>query len=176
MIITRKLPVDSRRAASTRTANRRGVSPRVPMKGSESPGASEARLLRKCSPDEQIQITVVVRRRNELDANPRPLAPISREEFAQKYGANPDDIAKLKKFAADNHLEMTGANPESRTVTLKGNAADLGKAFGVELGYYSDSKYENYRSYRGAITLPKELAEAVQGVFGLQNRPVSKAH
>jgi len=62
-----------------------------------------------------------------------------------------------------------------RTVTLSGTAAAMEKAFGVELNEYEHPD-GSYRGRTGAIQIPEEYASIIQGVFGLDDRPMVKPH
>jgi kumamolisin len=62
-----------------------------------------------------------------------------------------------------------------RTVELTGAAADMQKAFGVELNQKKIDGVE-YRVREGSIFLPSSLAGGVVAVLGLDNRPQAKAH
>jgi kumamolisin len=130
-------------------------------------------------PNEEVTVTVLLRRRSGAqlpdlaEARDSGRGPISREEFAENYGADPADVAAIRAFAADHHLDVGQVNMPGRTVSLSGTAAAMSDAFGVELRRYSHPGGE-YRGREGEITLPADIAGIVQGVFGLDNRPQAK--
>lgn len=127
-------------------------------------------------PNEEVTVTVLLRRRGSAQL-PDPAqsrdsrgGPMSREEFAASYGADPSDVDAVRAFAADHHLDVRQVNLPARTVLLAGTAAAMSEAFGVELRRYRHPEGE-YRGREGEITLPANLAGIVEGVFGLDNRP-----
>jgi hypothetical protein len=92
---------------------------------------------------EQLTVTVYVRPRAGHPELREPdggslLAPdpLSDEDFAAAYGADPADIDKVVKFAKPPKLKVTNSDPLKRSVTLQGDAAALQSAFGVQLKRY----------------------------------------
>jgi kumamolisin len=104
-------------------------------------------------------------------AAPTPI--LSHDEFDQRYGAAPKDIAQLRKFAKANNLSIVRESESRRSVMLSGTVENFNKAFQVALKTYS---YPNgtYRGRVGPVRIPANLAQIVEGVFGLDNRPVAK--
>lgn len=127
-------------------------------------------------PGEEITVTLLLRRRsgaqlpNLAEARDSRRGPMSREQFAQSFGADPSDVDVVRAFATDHHLDVRQVNMAGRTVVLAGTAAAMSDAFGVELRRYRHPEGE-YRGREGEISLPADLAGIVQGVFGLDNRP-----
>jgi kumamolisin len=127
-------------------------------------------------PNEEVTVTVLLRRRSGAqlpdlaEARDSGHGPMSREEFAESFGADPSDVDAIRAFAADHHLEVQQVNMAARTVMLAGTAAAMSEAFGVELRRYRHPEGE-YRGREGEITLPADIAGIVEGVFGLDNRP-----
>jgi kumamolisin len=62
-----------------------------------------------------------------------------------------------------------------RSVVLSGTTATFGPAFGVSLHQFEHAG-GTYRGRTGSISVPAELTEVVEGVFGLDNRPQADAH
>ncbi|HKV54564.1 MAG TPA: S53 family peptidase [Candidatus Binataceae bacterium] len=154
------------------------------LKGSERKPLKAARSLGKADPKERLEVTMLLSRRTS-DAlsehiqqlhgtNTRP-APLKREEFARQFGADPEDIAEVRKFAGSHGLAVVDEDAARRTIVLSGTVEQFNKAFQVELEHF---EHENgsYRGRTGAIHLPDELTGKVEGVFGLDNRPQAKPH
>jgi kumamolisin len=59
---------------------------------------------------------------------------------------------------------------------LSGTAAKFGAAFGVQLADYAHPDGGSYRGRQGPIYIPSDLADIVQGVFGLDDRPAARPH
>jgi kumamolisin len=104
---------------------------------------------------------------------------LSDNEFAEKYGASEEDLAKVSAFAREHHLNVIKTDAAHRIIIVTGTVAQVNKAFGVELQNYEhevgqDPKIERYRGRDGFIHVPRELKDIVRGVFGLDNRNITK--
>lgn len=149
---------------------------RVPLRGSNRAPLRGASAVGPVDPNEAVTVTLLLRRRSGAqlpdlaEARDSRRGPISREEFAATFGADPADVDAIRTFAADHHLEVGQVNLAARTVSLAGTAAAMSEAFGVELRRYRHPEGE-YRGREGEITLPADIAGIVEGVFGLDNRP-----
>jgi kumamolisin len=133
-------------------------------------------------PSAEFRVTVTVRRRNELPSieaqskqKPGERTYLTREEHAERHGADPGDIAKVETFARENGLRVTDTNAAQRTVTLSGTAPAYSKAFGVNLKMYKSGDVA-YRGREGDILIPENLQGIVTSVTGLDNRPFAKPH
>jgi kumamolisin len=133
-------------------------------------------------PSAEFRVTVTVRRRNELPTieaqskqKPGERTYLTREEHAERHGADPADIAKVEAFARENGLRVTDTNAAQRTVTLSGTAPAYSKAFGVDLKMYKSGDVA-YRGREGDILIPENLQGIVTSVIGLDNRPFAKPH
>jgi kumamolisin len=133
-------------------------------------------------PSAEFRVTITVRRRNELPSieaqsklKPGERTYLTREEHAERHGADPADIAKVEAFARENGLRVTDTNAAQRTVTLSGTAPAYSKAFGVDLKMYKAGEVA-YRGREGDILIPENLQGIVTSVTGLDNRPFAKPH
>lgn len=151
---------------------------REPMAGARDVGAVD--------PQAEAEVTLRVRSRSseadlrqrlQLTASkpPSERTYLSRAEFTQVHGASPEDLAKIDQFAHNHHLTVVESSIPKRVVRLRGTLADLQAAFGVSLRRYR-SKDIIYRGRTGPVYVPKELKGIVEGVFGLDNRPVARPH
>jgi kumamolisin len=79
-------------------------------------------------------------------------------------------------------MKMVETNLARRTLVASGTVAQIDKAFAVTLGYYrlenahglEQGKVESYRERDGSIYVPREVADVIVGVFGLDNRRITK--
>ncbi|HEY1217659.1 MAG: S53 family peptidase [Bryobacteraceae bacterium] len=158
---------------------------RIKLPGSERRAMAGAKAGKIVDPADQIEVTVRIRGRAQASSEdlmklgaqkPAERRPVSREEFAERFGADPADFAKVEAFAHDHGLAVSAVNPGQRTMRLKGSAAGLSEAFGVELRHYATGGAAAYRGRTGSIYIPKELKDIIVGVHGLDNRPVAKPH
>jgi kumamolisin len=135
-----------------------------------------ADVLGPVDPDERVEVSVILKPRRPLaELEARLDRPMSREEFASSYGADPDDLARVEAFARSYGLEVVESSQPRRTVRLAGRAADVGAAFGVRLHRYRLEDGTEYRAPDGSVRLPSDLEPLVEGVFGLDTRPVARS-
>jgi kumamolisin len=145
-----------------------------------------AKLIGPSDPQEQMEITVYLRRGSQLEAYPNvaqlgslPVNErrhLSRQEFTKTHGANTDDLARVRRFAAEFGLRVKEENPARRSVVLAGTVEAFSRAFETRLERYEHPTKGYYRGRTGTLTIPTELAPAIEGVFGLDNRPQAKPH
>jgi kumamolisin len=165
----------------------------VPLLGSEHHSTADIKLLGPANEAEIIKVTIVLRRRK--DGPPLPdfdyfgkIAPskhkrLSMDEFASKYGAHPDDIKKIVEFAEKAGMKIIETHPAKRTVVISGTVAIINSAFAIVLHRIEHKvvkrrgekpKKETYRGRLGFIHVPIKLAEIIVGIFGLDNRRITK--
>lgn len=99
---------------------------------------------------------------------------MSRNEAAQTMGADPQDIQKATDFAESHGLTVTESSPAQRSLKISGTVAQMEDAFGVRL-LQGQSGNESYLYYDEPITLPASLAGVIEGVLGLDQRPVAES-
>jgi len=150
---------------------------KVTLKGTEHTPMQGARAIGPTSPHQLIEISVILRHRQTMNLSQHRGQILSHSDFVKNYGADPNDVEQIRQFARDNNLEVLTRGDElhRRTVTMAGTAADMEKAFSVELVGFEHPD-GTYRSHTGPIQVPDTLASMIQGVFGLDNRPVAHPH
>lgn len=164
----------------------------VRLEGSERRTSSKAKLIGPVDEKETFAVTIVLRRRAdgptfpEFDyftkTPPRRRMRLSHDEFTEKYGAHPDEIQAIEKFAKKHGLTVKSSHAGRRHVVVEGTAAQFSAAFGVSFNRYElppaprrkgvPPRRTTYRGRDGFIHVPKELAESIVGIFGLDNRPI----
>ena len=146
----------------------------VAVTGSERVPLPGARALGRANPHTTIEVSLKLRRKNKLqDLTGRPSATLSRDELAEKYGASDDDIDKVVQAFQKFGLKRVEANAATRTVRLSGTITQMENAFQVKLFDYAHPD-GNYRGRVGAVSVPPEVKDIVQAVFGLDNRRVAR--
>jgi kumamolisin len=158
---------------------------RKTINGSDRAPLHGARVVGPVPADERFEVTVRVRRKASLaslaasglhaDQAPQNRNYLTREQYATNYGADPADIAKVEAFAKAHGLVVVESSPARRSVFLSGTAASFAKAFGTTIDQYEHDG-GTYRGRTGVLTIPAELQPIVEGVFGIDNRPVAKPH
>jgi kumamolisin len=152
-------------------------SSKIALSGSERAPLSGASLVGPTDPNQLVEISIVLKQRRELKLDHLQGKILSHNEFASTYGADPAHIERIRAFAQENNLKVVEHGDEiaRRTVKVQGTVANLEKAFSVTLNDYEHPK-GRYRGRTGAIHVPAELADVIQGVFGLDNRPQAQPH
>src|SRR5579862_4088688 len=140
---------------------------RFVLPGSARAPRADAQPAGTPTPTDTLDVSVVVRRRAPLELG---APPISREAFAERYGADPADVRRVEAFAQQFDLAVVSVDAARRTIVLSGTVAAMNEAFGTTLRLYQ-SAHGLYRGRTGALLLPADLQHIVVGVFGLDNRP-----
>jgi kumamolisin len=177
---------------------RRTIMPKAPknyrpLAGSERKSEPNAKLKGSAAHTETLKVTIVLRRRPDgppvpdqsyyLTTPPSQRRRLSNEEFAKKYGAAEADIDQVTDFARAQGLTVVETHPARRMVVVSGTVAQFNEAFDVTLNYYEHEVVrgrdkrrhtETYRGRQGFIHVPENLADVIVGVFGLDNRRITK--
>jgi kumamolisin len=152
--------------------------------GSERAPLPGAREIGPANPNENVDVTIRLRSRAgkkpivNADTFTKPIGKrtiLSRKEFEQQHGADPNSISRVEAFAREHKLTVKEKSAARRTVILSGTVAAMNEAFGVELKEYQHPN-GNYRGRTGPVHIPVELQDVIEGVFGLDNRPQAKPH
>lgn len=134
-----------------------------------------ARAVGPADSSERIELSLLLRPRRPLsELQPRlaqGLAPVSREEFAASYGADPADLARVDAFAREHGLEVVESSTARRTVRLAGPAGELARLFGTELVLRESEDGAIFRAAVRPAVVPLELEGIVEAVFGFDTRP-----
>jgi kumamolisin len=155
-----------------------------PLKGSERIALTDARPVGPADQHERLEVSVIVRpqaraalaeRVSRLARGDQAGGPLSREAFAAAHGASSADLAAVKAFAHSHGLSVVQENAARRTVVLSGTVAQFDRAFGIELKHY-EYPGGTYRGREGVIQIPEELADTIEAVLGLDNRPQARPH
>src|SRR5580692_2190227 len=133
-------------AKSIRT---KSISPRIPkfaeqpraiLAGSEKAPPPESVHVRATPAKSKVTVSVIVKRKEPLKINRgggRASGPVrvTPGEFKKHHSADADALKLVRAFAREFHLKVdAGSNLAlRRTILLTGAAADVQKAFGVEL-------------------------------------------
>jgi kumamolisin len=155
----------------------------VPIEGSERDPVEGARRVRRAPPDERVEVTVVIRPKTSAPSTAELLssgAPaqrryLTRREFTSTLGADPADLERVAAFAREYGLDVLWSDAARRSVGLAGSVAQMQKAFRTDLAYY-ESPLGSYRGRTGPLHVPAELADVVEAVLGLDDRPQSAPH
>ena len=127
------------------------------------------------APNETLEVTLVLRRKNPLGKLARSTSHSARHaDFVARYGADPADVERLRAFSRQHGLQEVSCEPGRRTLRLSGTAQALQQAFGVQLGHYELTP--GGTPYVGSAQAPTLPDPAVIAVLGLDRRPVATPH
>jgi kumamolisin len=146
------------------------MSARTALRGSFRQHLKSSLKVGRPSPNERLEVTLVLRRKQQPQ-HPWSLDQyLSHEELAAVHGAFLADIEAVEEFASEQHFSVTGVDQAARTMTLSGLFGDLTSVFNadVELHRLGD---KTFRSRRGHLHVPPELAGRVIAVLGFDTRP-----
>jgi kumamolisin len=154
------------------------MQPRIVLRGSEKAPAAPA-VPEKATPlGSKLTVSVLVRRKKPLKAaHASGKQRLTRAQFRAGHAADPAAVKAVRAFAKEFSLTVQPGTPAPgrRTIKLTGTVANMQRAFGVALMQMTMDG-ATYRVREGSITLPSELADYVDAVLGLDNRPQAEPH
>ncbi|MBO1767190.1 S53 family peptidase [Allobranchiibius sp. GilTou38] len=119
--------------------------------------------------DQEIDVTLVLRRRAELPSASHASDPIDVAELAERYGADPADLQAVRSVVTDAGAHVLSEDPAGRRVMVRGTYAVLKKLFGVELTQARGDS-GSFRMRTGELSVPTGFGGAVIAVLGLDDR------
>jgi len=159
----------------------------VPLPGSErnaSPGVAPAAAQESAPgvpPGTRIEATLVLRRRAPLDAKALggASATLTNAQLAERFGADPADVALVVQTLSGIGLEIVGTDAASRRVRVAGSVELVTRVFGTDLRQVTSQAVTGveveHRHRTGTLSIPRNLAGVVTAVLGLDDRPQSRA-
>ncbi len=161
----------------------------VSIPGSDHHHKSDHRQLGPTAGNEQMEVTLFVRRRAQDGASPKlrevrdfsakpseTSKPMSHQEFAASHGANQADLQQVANFAASQGLAVVEESVPRRSVIVKGPVSAVNKAFGVAMYDYESPRTGKYRGHPGEAALPAAIANLVEGITGLDSHKIHAHH
>jgi kumamolisin len=151
--------------------------PRVTITGSERRPPAGASPLGPVDASALVEVTVVLRRRAEL---PEPMpTPISRDELAERYGADPADVQTVTAALQGAGATVLATDLGSRRIRARGPAGPMSELFGTSLDQVRSTdpvsgQAIEHRTRAGGLSVPAELGDAVVAVLGLDDRPQAR--
>ena len=129
----------------------------------------------KPTPDEIIQITLVLRRKMSA-SDPHPTdRHLSHDELAEAHGADPLDIRAVQEFANEYQLSIERIQLAARSVTLAGPLSKMMAAFCADVRLSMiDGKL--VRTRQGHLAVPKSLDGIVVSVLGFDERAAAETN
>jgi kumamolisin len=157
---------------------------RVVLPRSERAVPRNATHVGRTNAQQVISVSLIVKRKTPLNLNALGGRIVSREEFDEKYAADPASFDTVRQFAHQHGLAVDEASSSlpRRTLVLRGPTKAVEAAFGVELHDYepagagTSGTGQRFHTFSGTVTVPSGLAGLVDAVLGLDGRPVAKSH
>ncbi|HZS25521.1 MAG TPA: S53 family peptidase [Gaiellaceae bacterium] len=129
----------------------------VPLSGSERSPVPGAERVGDVDPRSDVDVTIVVRRGPD------------------GAGADAEDMEAVERFVRTAGMEVVSADAVRRVVIVHATAAQAATAFGVELARYEADGVE-YRGREGVIHVSADVAERIDAVLGLDDRPQARMY
>ena len=152
----------------------------TPLPGSDraaAPDVQPAAAPAALDPDRPISITVILRRRAPVP-DEALAAPMAREEFAERYGADPADVQRVTDTLTRLGATVTDADAGRRSLRVSGPTGVLARIFGADLSLSTSASptggRATHRHRTGGLSVPSELAGVIVAVLGLDDRPQSR--
>lgn len=155
----------------------KGLSDLRPLPGSDRaavPGAVPA----DSAPSEgsPIEVTLVLRRRAE-PPEPAPGGRLSPAELAERYGADPADVATVTDTLTSLGAQVLRVHQASRRMRVSAPPDVLTRIFGTTLELVTapapNGGFVTFRQRTGLLQVPSAVSPAVTAVLGLDNRPAA---
>ncbi len=153
----------------------------VVVPGSTRKALPNSRFIARSNPQEEIRVSIFVRRRRHLSAAAivstkvvdRHFPCESRAVTAEKcvfYGVDPADLEAVARWAESHRLMVIDTSIRMHRIMAEGTIATVQRAFQIQLNEYEHPKHGYFRGREGHLYVPPELAGVVIGVFGLEAR------
>jgi kumamolisin len=158
------------------------TSERTVVAGSERSLPAEGTEVGPAPAEERTSVTIRLRPKASPETALAELASkplversyMTREAFAAAYGADPDDVLAVQRFAVAAGLTILETSYARRSVVVEGTTAALDAAFGTAVKLFRSGDL-TFRGRTGALSVPAAIGPLVTGVFGLDERPQARA-
>jgi kumamolisin len=157
----------------------------VPLARSAHQHPAGHQKLEKAPDSERITASLILRRRKDSEPmkdlsyfNSTPASTrrqVTHKEFAGTYGADIAELLAVASFAHSSGLKVVESDAARRSVVISGTAVQMNNAFGIQLHYYN-SPLGHYHGHEGPANLPSDIADFVEAIIGLDNRPIPAKH
>lgn len=145
----------------------------VVLPGSARYHRAGTQVLGRADAHEWCDVTIKLRRAEEL---PEPIAGkavVSRADFDKRYGAGTDDLATVENVLGKAGLTIESKNVATRSIKAGGPVEAMEKLFQVHLLRVQHGDHF-YRGRVGDIHIPTALEGIITGVFGLDMRRMTR--
>jgi len=151
----------------------------VALKGSVHPHPKNHKKIGPAKGSEELTVTLMLRRKPSGSKRPqivdRTAPRPSREDFVGARGADKGELKQVVDFAEAAGLKVMEQDEARRSVVVRGTVSAVEKAFAVQLNDYQYDRGK-YRSHDDPVKVPSSIADCVEAVIGLTDRPVRAQH
>jgi len=131
-------------------------------------------LLLQRSTAQQTDLDNLIARQQETTA-PEYHKWLTPKEFGARFGANPDDIAKLSTWLQSHGFQVRSVLNNASIIDFAATAGQVREAFHTELHYFN-IEGGKYAANVQDPQIPAALAPVVTGIVGLVKIPLHTAH
>lgn len=158
----------------------------VTIKGSSRRALAGARMVGAAESTEPIRLSLYARQnpasrieRARVTAElsrqfPKQRHYLKGEAFDSIFGADPEDVKRIKTWAARKGFKVLDSNPANRRISVEGDVPTINQAFGTSLSEYEQPMLGRFRGREGPLRIDHEMYGLVEGVFGLDTRPTGR--
>ncbi|ARC57662.1 Pseudomonalisin [Frondihabitans sp. 762G35] len=157
----------------------------VRLAGSERPPAPGLRpATAQTAPSEEVEATLVLRRRSPVDPASLLDGPVDRDAYLRDHGADPADVDLVRSTLEALGVAVRSVDAASRRVRIAGPLAVVQRVFGTSLEMMSSDApvppgaaeaRSDHRHREGGLSIPRALDGVVTAVLGLDTRPQARA-
>jgi kumamolisin len=157
----------------------------VPLPGSERPAAEGVEPAAVGIDHEStIEVTLILRRRASMSSKDVLGAPLTSEEVAARFGAEPADAALVGATLTALGLRVLSTDLASRRIRVSGTVAAISRVFGTSVSAAtkasagtttSDDVAQPHRIRTGGLSIPAQLDGIITAVLGIDDRPQARA-
>ncbi len=154
------------------------------IRGSHRVRVPDATYLSDCDPEQVIKLSIYARRNTRPSTKtltsieklqsqlPGKRRYLTNAEFDDVFGASQADLKTISAWAERSNLKVLETNVSKRRVLVEGKIREVSISFGVVLSEYDHPTLGRFRGREGALHVPEEVYGVIDGVFGLDTRPV----
>ena len=123
-------------------------------------------------PNQSATISLYVKAKTSA-AEPGSARIVGREAMkSERESSLAETFARLSAFASAHNLKVVETEPARRLMKVSGAIGDLSAAFGANLALYQHGE-GTYRGRTGTLSAPADVADDLEAVLGLDQRPVA---
>jgi subtilase family serine protease len=157
--------------------------PLVAVPGSATPTIAGAHRDSAVAADQKISVAVSLKLHNTAALNAFDTAVstpgsadyghyLTPAQFNAEFAPTAAEVAQVRQYLAGAGLTVTGVSGNRQVVDATGTAGQVSSAFATSLSNYTQGS-THYYTNDAAVSLPSGVASVVQGVSGLNNRPLA---